>query len=395
MTLLARKEDSMSVTIVKVKDIKIRIHFTFIIVFALVTWTLSAHLIPMVLPGLSYATYLSTAVVGAIILFSSVILHELAHSIMAIRYRIKVRQIVLFIFGGVSDIEEEPKDFEREFKIAVVGPLTSFGLAGIFSLFSFFVESIPGSDSSITLQAIDVVLSYGAVINIMLGGFNLIPAFPLDGGRILRAVLVKWKKDYDKATKIVVRTSIIISYALMGFGFISIVTRSFVGGLWILLIGWFLNTGARSYLQQQELGFILSGVRLRDIMNTDIIAVKKGTNLHDVFTNYFAVHMKTAFPIVDDAGSLLGLVTLPTVTSIPEQKREVAIVDDVMVARDDLIVMDLNKNAYEALNEMARKKMNMVFICNTNGKIEGLITKTDILSIAAERQKYFQKLKRK
>ena len=121
----------------------------------------------------------------------------------------------------------------------------------------------------------------------MLGAFNLIPAFPLDGGRILRSVLVSRKRDYDAATRIVVRTSIIISYALMGFGLISIVTRSFVGGLWILLIGWFLNSGAQSYLQQQELSSILSGVRLRDIMNTDIIAVNKGTNLHDVFTKLF------------------------------------------------------------------------------------------------------------
>jgi Zn-dependent protease/predicted transcriptional regulator len=329
---------------------------------------------------------------GAILLFGSVILHELAHSIVAIRYRIQVRQIILFIFGGVSDIEEEPRDYQKEFKIAVVGPLTSFGLAGIFSLFSFIVEGIPGSDSSIMLQVIDVVLSYGATVNIMLGGFNLIPAFPLDGGRILRAGIVRWKKDYDKATRIVVSTSTIISYALMAFGFISIVTRSFVGGLWILLIGWFLNAGAQSYLQQQELGSILSGVRLRDIMNTNIITVKKGTDLHDVFTNYFEVYMKTSLPVVDDAGSLLGLVTLPTATSIPDEKRKVTVVDDIMVPRGDLIVMDLNKNAYKALNEMARRKMNMVFACNAEGKIEGLVTKTDILNIAAERQQYFQTL---
>ena len=189
-----------------------------------------------------------------------------------------------------------------------------------------------------------------------------------------------------------VSTSTIISYALMAFGFISIVTRSFVGGLWILLIGWFLNAGAQSYLQQQELGSILSGVRLRDIMNTNIITVKKGTDLHDVFTNYFEVYMKTSLPVVDDAGSLLGLVTLPTATSIPEEKRKVTVVDDIMVARGDLIVMDLNKNAYKALNEMARRKMNMVFACNAEGKIEGLVTKTDILNIAAERQHYFQTL---
>ena len=382
----------MSFTIVRVKGVKIRVHFTFLIVFALVTWTLSAQLLPMVLPGLAYVIYFSVAVVGAILLFGSVILHELAHSIVAIRYRIQVRQIILFIFGGVSDIEEEPRDYQKEFKIAVVGPLTSFGLAGIFSLFSFIIEGIPGSDSSITLQAIDVVLSYGATVNIMLGGFNLIPAFPLDGGRILRAGVVRWKKDYDKATRIVVSTSIIISYALMAFGFISIVTRSFIGGLWILLIGWFLNAGAQSYLQQQELGSILSGVRLRDIMNTNIITVKNGTNLHGVFTNYFEVYMKTSLPVVDDAGYLLGLVTLPTATSIPEEKRKVTFVDDIMVARGDLIVMDLNKNAYKALNEMARRKMNMVFACNAEGKIEGLVTKTDILNIAAEKQQYFQTL---
>ena len=111
----------MSITIARVKGIRIRVHFTFLIVFALVTWTLSAHLMPMVLPGLAYAIYLSVSVIGAIILFGSVILHELAHSIMATRYRIKVKQIILFIFGGVSDIEEEPRDFQKEFKIVCCG----------------------------------------------------------------------------------------------------------------------------------------------------------------------------------------------------------------------------------------------------------------------------------
>lgn len=385
----------MSVTIAKVKGVKIRIHFTFFIVFALITWTLSTHLFPMLLPGLTYAVYLFVAVVGVVILFGSVILHELAHSIMATRYRIKVRQIILFIFGGVSEIEEEPKDFQKQFRIAVVGPLTSFGLAGIFSLSSFLVETIPGSNSLIILRAIDVLLSYGTLVNIMLGAFNLIPAFPLDGGRILRSVLIKRKRDSDSATRIVVRTSTLISYALMGIGFISIATGSFVGGFWMLLIGWFLNAGAQSYLQEQELSSILSGVSLRDIMNTNIIAIRKGKNLYDIFTNYFGVYMKTAFPVVDDAGSLLGAITLPMVTNIPEHKRHYIIVDDVMIPKDDLLVMHFMNNANEALNQMAKRKMNMVFLCNPDGKIEGLVTKTDVLSIVAERRKYLDTLKRK
>ena len=307
----------------------------------LVTWSLSVHLIPISIPGLGFAIYLSIAVVGAAVLFSSVILHELAHSIMAIRYGIKVRQIVLFIFGGVSDIEdsdieEEPKEFHKEFKIAVVGPLTSFGLAGIFSLFSFFIENIIGSGTSTTLQAIDVVLSYGAFINIMLGAFNLIPAFPLDGRRILPAILVKRNRDYDAATRSVVKISVLISYTLMGIGFFTIITRTFVGGLWILLIGWFLNTGAQSYMQQRELGSILSSVTIGQIMNRNMITVEKGTNLNDVFTKYFGLFMKTAFPVTDDSVSVLGLITLNIAKAIPEPKRQYTLVEDIMIPRNEL-----------------------------------------------------------
>ena len=180
----------------------------------------------------------------------------------------------------------------------------------------------------------------------------------------------------------------------MGIGFFTIITRTFVGGLWILLIGWFLNAGAHSYMQQKGTS-ILSGVTLRDIMNANIIAVRNDTNLDDVFRNYFGVHMKTAFPVTDDSGSLLGMITLPIVSRISEHKRQNTVVGDVMIPRDDLIVMDLTKNANDALTEMVKRKMNMVFLSNSNGKIEGLITKTDILNIAAERQKYFDTIQGK
>lgn len=383
----------MSMTVAKIRGIRIKIHYTFIIIFVMVTWSLSAYLIPTLIPGLGFAVNLYIAVSGAAVLFSSVILHELAHSIMAIRYGIKVRQIVLFIFGGVSDIEEEPEEFQKEFKIAVVGPLTSFVLAGIFSLVSFIIENILGSSISTAWQAIDVVLYYGAAANIMLGAFNLIPAFPLDGGRILRAILVRRKRDFEAATRSVIRISILISYALMGFGFLGIISRTFIGGLWILLIGWFLNAGAHSYVRQRELGSILSAVTLRQIMNTNMIGVKNGTNLYDVFTKYFGFYMKTAFPVTDDLGSVIGLITLNVARAIPENKRPYTTVDDIMIPRNELIIMDANSNAEEALNKMALRKMNILFISNEEGNIAGLVTKTDILNIAAERKKYFDGLK--
>jgi len=383
----------MSMTVAKIRGIRIKIHYTFIIIFVMVTWSLSAYLIPTLIPGLSFAVNLYIAITGAAVLFSSVILHELAHSIVAIRYGIKVRQIVLFIFGGVSDIEEEPKEFQKEFKIAIVGPLTSFVLAGIFSLFGFIIENIFGNSISTAWQAIDVVLYYGAMANIMLGAFNLIPAFPLDGGRILRATLVKRKGDFEAATRSVIRISILISYVLIGFGFLGIISRTFIGGLWILLIGWFLNAGAHSYMRQRELGSILSTVTLRQIMNTNIIAVKKGTNLYEVCTKYFGFYMKTAFPVTDDFGSIIGLITLDLARAIPEHKRMDTTVDDIMIPRDELILMDAHSNAEETLNKMALRKMNILFISNGEGDIAGLVTKTDILNIAAERKKYFDGLR--
>jgi Zn-dependent protease len=217
-------------------------------------------------PGLNTAAYWIMGITGAVILFISVLLHELAHSIVAIRYGLKVRQIMLFIFGGVSDIEDEEvsKDFRKEFKIAVVGPITSFTIAGILaaSLWLLTLISTIGSENSINNGStitftLAGVLYYGALANVLLGGFNLIPAFPLDGGRMLRSALYRWKKDYDQSTKIAAKIGIGISFGFMGFGFISTFAGSFVGGIWLLLIGWFLNSGAQSYLAQHELTSIL------------------------------------------------------------------------------------------------------------------------------------------
>lgn len=241
-------------------------------------------------PGLTRIGYWIMGILGAVILFVSVLLHELAHSIISLRYGLKVRQIMLFIFGGVSDIEEDEKiskDFHKEFKIALVGPITSFVIAGIFEISWLILSNIHTSSFSTTTAVVtsmittneiksiaEGVLQYGASVNVLLGGFNLIPAFPLDGGRILRSALLRWRRNYDQSTKTAVGIGIAISYGFMAFGFITMLSGSFIGGMWILLIGWFLNSGAQSYLQRYELSSILSEIRLSDIMNTNIITIK-------------------------------------------------------------------------------------------------------------------------
>jgi Zn-dependent protease len=269
----------MSLEVGTVKGIPIRLHFTLLLVSLLVVWALATMLMPEIYPGLSSTLYWTMGAAGAIILIISVLLHELAHSIVALRYGLKVSEIVLYIFGGVSVIkeqEEASKDFHKEFRIAVVGPIASFVIAAIFAI-SFFLLTLISSESTITtINTADItssnhtltiiaagLLQYGALVNIILGGFNLIPIFPSDGGRILRSVLLRLKKnDYDKSTKITVRIGIMTSYVFMGFGFFNLISGSPISGIWILIIGWFLISRARSYLAQFERRRSLSGVEV-------------------------------------------------------------------------------------------------------------------------------------
>lgn len=395
----------MSFQISKIKGIPIRLHFTLIVVFFLIMWTLATSFMPQRYPPnlLSTIEYWIIGAICAVILFISVLLHELAHSIVAIRYGLKVRQIILFIFGGVSDIEEEKeettKDFRKEFKIAVVGPLTSFAIAAIFAAIWWSlpqVRTVVREPSLNILLMADGILFYGALANLLLGAFNLIPAFPLDGGRIFRAALVRWKKDYEQATKIAVKVGIWISYGFMGFGFLSILGGSFTGGIWLLLIGWFLNNGAQSYLNQTEISSALSAVRLKDIMNTNIISVREGTKVEELLRSYFHPFMKSAFPVLSRRASdnsnhlLVGMVTLKQATDVPEHKRQEINVEEIMTQKNSLIVMDSNRKADEALMQMSRRHMGKVFVCDDAGNLVGLISKTDIMNVADERQEYMQ-----
>jgi len=258
----------MSLEIGKIKKIPIKLHFTLIIVFFLISWTLASGFMPRYFPDLTDTQYWIMGIIGAVVLFVSVLLHELSHSLLSIRYGIKVNQIILFIFGGISDIKEETKDFKKEFNIAVVGPLTSYALAGLFWILfitiSYIGDTIQNNEGVNYLILLEGVLLYSSIINLIVGTFNLIPAFPLDGGRMLRAGLTRWKKDFDQATRIASKIGIGISFGIMGLGFIAILKGAFLGGFWLFIIGWFLNSGAQTYLQQNELSTKIKGIKLKN-----------------------------------------------------------------------------------------------------------------------------------
>jgi CBS domain-containing protein len=215
-------------------------------------------------------------------------------------------------------------------------------------------------------------MRYDIIVNILLGGFNLLPAFPLDGGRILRAGLIRWRGNYHDATKTAVKVGSGISYGLMAFGFLTIFTGSFTGGIWLILIAWFLQSGAQSYLQQHEITSALSGVRLYQIMNTQFIAVTPGMNIKEVLEGYFNIHRKSELPVVvkevdNTAGTnyyyLLGSITAKDAMSVSEKNREGVKVEEVMIDKKNLVIMNPDKTADIALNAIMEENKSRIYVC--------------------------------
>ena len=386
----------MSLQIFTIKKIPIKLHFTLIIVFFLISWTLATGFMPYYYPNLTTLQYWTMGIIGAIILFVSILLHELSHSLLSIRYGIHVNQILLFIFGGISDIKEETKEFKKEFKIAIVGPLTSYALSGLFWMFFILVSYLNDTQQNIGnyLSSIEGILLYSSMINLIIGSFNLIPAFPLDGGRMLRAGLTKWKNDFDLATTIASKIGIAISFGIIGLGFVVIVRGSFLGGFWLIIIGWFLNNGAQTYLDQNELSTRLKGIKLKEIMNRNFVAVKPDLKLSELIKDYFNIYWKSAFPVINDDNQLVGMITTDAVS----KKGRIEIADkkvaDMMIPKSELIVMSPDKEVNDALKQLFRKRMSRIFIVDNQSQLIGLVSKSDILNLAQERKEFLQNSKK-
>ncbi|KAA2280659.1 MAG: site-2 protease family protein [Candidatus Nitrosocosmicus sp.] len=386
----------MSLQVATIRQIPIKLHFSLILVFFLISWTLAQGFMPQYAPGLSPAHYWLMSVSGTIILFFSVLIHELSHSMVARSYGIRVKQIMLFIFGGISDIEEEPKEFRKEFKMAIAGPAVSLALSLIFASFWWLtIFMMPTSSDLVEDVGTDVltmlngVIYYSAILNLILGVFNLIPAFPMDGGRILRSLLYRRNKNYDKSTRIAVKIGIIISYLFFGLGLLTILSGSFVSGFWIILIGWFLQNGAQSYIHQYDIMKMLSRIRLADLMKTNIISIPENTSVSTMIRNYFNIYMKSSFPVTKLDYQIVGLVTLKSCTDVPEAMRDTTLVGDIMIPKDKIRLMNMNDTAEKALSIMINEKQDKIFVCNDFDIIEGIVSKTDLIAAMDEKKSSF------
>jgi Zn-dependent protease/CBS domain-containing protein len=351
--------------IITIWGIPIRVHFSWLIVFGLITWSLSTYYFPKAAPELPAASYWIKGALGALLLFASVTFHELAHSFVSRRYRITILSITLFIFGGVAQMKGEPPTPKAELRIAIAGPLSSFFLAGVFFAL-YTVASSPGMRA---------LYGYLAQINLILGIFNLIPGFPMDGGRVLRSMIWKKTKDYFHATKKASGIGQKISLFFIFFGLFSILT-GFAGGIWLMLVGWFLYSAAQASHQQASLQEALSGVKVKDVMAKNIVMLNSSITLDEAVNGYFLKYGYGGFPVFED-DRYLGIITLKEVRDVPREDWVKVKVLDVLIPRNTEWEVSPEGDALRALELMIMKDKGRLAVTD-NDKIIGLITRNGI-----------------
>jgi Zn-dependent protease len=358
-----------TISLGRVLGIPIGVDYSWFLIFALLTWSLATSYFPAEFMGWPVTQYWIVGAVTVVFMFGSVLLHELGHSVVALRYKIPVRSITLFIFGGVAQIGAEPPSAISEFWIAIAGPVTSFALALIFGL----LQSIVGS-----LAPLLAIAKYLAYINGALGLFNLIPGFPLDGGRVFRAILWGTTHSLRKATIIAANVGRLVAYLFILFGVWQIFTGNFGNGLWIAFIGWFLETAASSQIHQQTIHDLLAGHHVEDAMRRDYTSIPPNTPLEQLINQHILGTGKRSLVVKQD-DRVLGLLTLHNVKSIPSSNWSTSTAAQVMIPLEKIKWIRPEAELVDALGEMDRDGVNQLPVM-VGDQILGVLGRDDVIN---------------
>jgi len=357
----------------KLFGFEVRIDLSWIIIAALVAWSLAVGFFPFRYKNLSLQTYWVMGVVGAIGFFLSVIFHEIFHSLVARKFGIPMKGITLFIFGGVSEMGEEPPNAKAEFLMAMVGPLSSI-VIGLVCYGIYILGARGGWPASI-----NGVVQYLAYINSLLAAFNLLPAFPLDGGRMLRAALWALKKNLRWATRIASGIGSGFALLLMFFGvFQFFFTRDLIGGIWSFLIGVFLQGAARMSYQQVLIRKGLEGEQVRRFMKTDPVTVPPSISLKQLVEDYIYRYHFKMFPVVEGPDKLIGCITTRQLDGVPREDWSLRTVRDLASQCSPENTIEPQADAIKALSIMARTGSGRLIVIEGN-RMVGVITLKDML----------------
>ena len=358
-----------SFRIFRIAGIDINIHISWLIILVFLTFSLATGWFPITYPGSSTTTYYLLGFIASILLFVSVLLHELAHSFVARSRGLRVKSIVLFIFGGVSNIEQEPQTPGIEFSMAFVGPLVSL-LIGVVCYGLWLL--VRGTHSLIV-----PILSYLALMNIILGIFNLIPGFPLDGGRVLRSIIWKATGNFQTATNITTFVGQAFAYLIILWGILLFFAGNAFNGLIIIFTGWFLLTSAQSARSQSMLDTAFRGVTVNQIMNTNVMTVPANISLQKLVDEYFLPRgLRSAFVMQGD--QLAGLITLSDIRHVPRDQWPQTPVGYAMIPLERLHTITPQQNVKDVLPLMTGQDVNQLAVVQ-DGRLVGVLTREGIL----------------
>ncbi len=359
-----------SITVTRLGGFDIKVDASWLLIAGLVVWSLSTGYFPQLLPEASQPALLIAGVVAMLGLFVSLVLHELAHSFVARSHGLKINGITLFLFGGVAELESEPSDPVVEFRVAVVGPIASLVISGLFWS-SLIVAPVVG------LGPIAVaVLGYLASVNLILALFNMVPAFPLDGGRVFRALIWRKTGDLVVATRRAAAVSAVFAWGLIGLGAMAMFSVGPAAGLWPILVGLFLLGIGRASYQQVEMKQMFTGRRVADLMTRQPIIARPDQSLAEVINRVFLAEGISFAPVVE-AGELLGYIDVHIIRRIDREHWATTTVDDVVenLSPDNAISPNMPAQAFlEMVTKTGRRK----FLVVDNSILLGVVTLSDV-----------------
>ena len=361
-------------TLFKLFGFEVKLDLSWLVLGFLVAWSLAQGMFPSIVPGLAQETYWLMGVAGALGLLFSIVFHELSHALVARRRGLRMHGITLFIFGGVAEMADEPRDAKTEFLMAVGGPIASFVLAFVFYQIYLFVGREPPT-------ALGGVLYYFAFINLLLGAFNLVPGFPLDGGRMLRAALWGWKKDLRWATRVSSSIGGGFGMALILLGVFVFVQGNFVAGMWYFLIGLFLRNAAGMSYQQLLVRDAIKGETVRRFMNPQIVTVDPGITVARLVSDYVYQSHHKAYPVVQ-YDRLMGIVSTDQVKTVPPAEWEDRTVHEIMLPSTSDNTIGPDSDVLNAWNRMSRTGKSRLMVVQ-NKALLGMLSLSDLMKFLA------------
>ena len=363
------------ITLFKLLGFEVHVDLSWLVLAFLVTWTLAVGYFPAEYKGFSHATYWWMGVAGALGLFVSIVLHEFAHSIVARRFGIPMKGITLFIFGGVAEMSKEPPSPKSEFFMAIAGPIASVLIAVCCFLLAWLGRA---TQSPLPLTA---VLTYLGSINLILVLFNIVPAFPLDGGRVLRSALWAAKQNLHWATRIASGIGSGFGILLVVLGVFSFFTGNIIGGIWWFILGIFIRNASRMTFQQMLLREALAGEPVRHFMRENPISVPSSTTIREVIDDYVYRYHHKLFPVVDD-GQLVGCITINRIKEVPREEWEQRTVGELARGCDTENTVSPETDAIGALSKMHRSGASRLLVVD-HGRLAGILSLKDLLQVLA------------